>query len=53
MSGERTRGETHKGFKWGTLYCGVGVGIVSKLCKGKKGSPVGVMHVTEGSEELF
>ena len=47
------RGETHECFKWGAFYYGVGVGVMSKLCKQEKGNPVRLSHIAECSEELL
>src|SRR5713101_6248182 len=47
------RGEAHECFEWGAFYCGVGVGVMSKLCKWEKGDPVRLSHIAESSEELL
>ena len=47
------RGEAHKCFKGGAFYCGVGVGVMGKFCKWKKGGPVGLSHVAEDLKELL
>src|SRR5713101_2566689 len=53
LCGKGMRGEAHECFEWGVFYCGVGVGVMGKFCKWKKGNPVRLSHIAEHSEELL